>query len=95
MAVAKMVVWFGCKHSRRIHGSIIYYVPAQLFLLFGPGCGSDIVHLRLCHDFNHGALFGPIDICFRVSNTNPPFILHWTPDVGAFCCQKDITIWPT
>ncbi len=47
------------------------------------------------HDFNHGAYFGPIDICFRVSNTAPPFILHWTPDLGAFCCQKDITIWPT
>ena len=47
------------------------------------------------HEFDRGAHFGPIDICFRVSNTTPPFILHWTPDVGAFCCQKDITIWPT
>lgn len=47
------------------------------------------------HDFNKGAYFGPIDICFRVSNTTPPFILHWTPDLGTFCCQKDITIWPT
>jgi len=47
------------------------------------------------HDFNNGAYFGPIDICFRVSNTTPPFILHWSPDLGAFCCQKDITIWPT
>ena len=47
------------------------------------------------HDFDHGAYFGPIDICFRVSNTTPPFILHWSPDLGAFCCQKDITIWPT
>ena len=47
------------------------------------------------HDFGSGAYFGPIDICFRVSNTAPPFILHWTPDLGAFCCQKDITIWPS
>ena len=47
------------------------------------------------HDFNKGAYFGPIDICFRVSNTTPPFILHWSPDLGAFCCQKDITIWPS
>jgi hypothetical protein len=47
------------------------------------------------HDFNRGAYFGPINICFRVSNTTPPFILHWSPDLGAFCCQKDITIWPT
>jgi len=47
------------------------------------------------HDFNKGAYFGPVDICFRVSNTTPPFILHWSPDLGAFCCQKDITIWPT
>ena len=29
------------------------------------------------------------------SNSTPPFILHWSPDLGAFCCQKDITIWPT
>ena len=47
------------------------------------------------HDFNNGAYFGPIDVCFRVSNTTPPFIFHWSPDLGAFCCQKDITIWPT
>jgi hypothetical protein len=47
------------------------------------------------HEFDHGAYFGPIDVCFRVSNTTPPFILHWSPDLGAFCCQKDITIWPT
>ena len=47
------------------------------------------------HDFNKGATFGPFDICFRVSNTTPPFILHWSPDLGAFCCQKDITIWPS
>ena len=47
------------------------------------------------HEFSGGAYFGPLDLCFRVSNTTPPFILHWTPDMGAFCCEKDITIWPT
>jgi len=47
------------------------------------------------NDFKGGAFFGPVDICFRVSNSTPPFILHWSPDLGAFCCQKDITIWPT
>ncbi|TMD17517.1 MAG: hypothetical protein E6I27_10215 [Chloroflexi bacterium] len=47
------------------------------------------------HEFSSSELYGPIDICFRVTNSNPPFILHWTPDLGAFCCEKDITIWPT
>jgi hypothetical protein len=47
------------------------------------------------HEFSHGAYFGPIDICFRVSNTTPPFILHWAPDMGVFCCEHDITIWPS
>lgn len=47
------------------------------------------------HEFDHGAVFGPIDLCFRVSNSNPPWILHWTPDLGAFCCQRDITLYPT
>ena len=46
-------------------------------------------------DFNNGKTFGPVDICFRVSNSTPPFILHWTPDMGTFCCQRDITIYPT
>lgn len=46
-------------------------------------------------DFNHGASFGPVDVCFRVVNTTPPWILHWSPDVGAFCCQRDLTIWPS
>ncbi len=55
-----------------------------------PGCKS-----FARHDFAGGAFFGPVDVCFRVSNATPPFILHWTPDLGAFCCQKDITIWPT
>jgi hypothetical protein len=47
------------------------------------------------HEFSGGAVFGPIDVCFRVSNATAPFILHWTPDLGTFCCEKDITVWPT
>ena len=46
-------------------------------------------------NFRNGAVFGPVDVCFRVVNTSPPWILHWSPDVGAFCCQKDLTIWPS
>lgn len=47
------------------------------------------------HTFNNGAFFGPINICFKVNNGTPPFILHWAPDLGEFCCEKDLTIWPT
>ena len=47
------------------------------------------------HEFSGGQTFGPIDICFRVANSTPPFILHWTPDLGTFCCERDITIYPT
>ncbi len=47
------------------------------------------------HDFNKGQTFGPIDVCFRVTNSTPPFTLHWSPDLGTFCCEKDITIWPS
>jgi hypothetical protein len=47
------------------------------------------------HEFNKGATFGPLDICFRVYNATPPFILHWAPDLGAFCCETDIKINPS
>jgi hypothetical protein len=47
------------------------------------------------HEFANGAIFGPIDLCFRVSNAGPPFILHWTPDLGTFCCQTDLTLYPS
>jgi len=46
-------------------------------------------------DFNGGATFGPVDVCFRVTDSTPPFILHWSPDLGAFCCETNITIWPS
>ncbi len=44
------------------------------------------------HEFSNGATFGPIDICFRVSNTTRPFILRWAPDLGLFCCETNIRI---
>ncbi len=47
------------------------------------------------HTFSGGAYFGPLDLCFRVSNSTPPFTLQWTPDEGAFCCQENITLYPT
>lgn len=46
-------------------------------------------------ELKNGAMFGPIDICFRVYNATPPFIMHWSPDLGAFCCETDIGISPT
>src|SRR4029077_5763954 len=45
--------------------------------------------------FNTRAIFGPLDVGFRVTNSTPPFILHWSPDLGAFCCETNITIWPS
>jgi hypothetical protein len=47
------------------------------------------------HEFANGATFGPIDVCFRVTDTTPPFTLHWTPDLGFICCETDLTINPT
>ena len=45
------------------------------------------------HEFGHkGDTFGPIDVCFRVTNTTPPYILRWSPDIGAFCCETNIRI---
>ena len=44
------------------------------------------------HEFNNGAMFGPIDVCFRVNSATPPFILRWSPDLGLFCCETDIKI---
>lgn len=46
-------------------------------------------------DFHNGAIFGPVDVCFRVTNSSPPFTLDWTPDEGAFCCETHLTLWPS
>jgi hypothetical protein len=44
------------------------------------------------HEFRNGATFGPINICFRVINTARPYTLHWTPDLGPFCCETSLKI---
>jgi hypothetical protein len=52
-----------------------------------PGCNTWVRH-----EFNNGATFGPIAVCFRVSNPARPFTMRWSPDLGLFCCEKDIRI---
>jgi len=43
-------------------------------------------------DFDNGAQFGPVPECFRPATTDPPLKLHWTPDMGLFCCETDIVL---
>jgi hypothetical protein len=52
-----------------------------------PGCNT-----WTRHEFNNGATFGPIGICFRVFNVARPFVVRWTPDLGLFCCEKVIRL---
>lgn len=44
------------------------------------------------HEFNNGAMFGPVNVCFRASTTAPPLVLRWSPDLGLFCCRTDIKL---
>ena len=44
------------------------------------------------HEFNNGALFGPLNVCFRVSTGAPPLVLRWSPDFGLICCRTDIRL---
>jgi hypothetical protein len=44
------------------------------------------------HEFNNGATFGPLTVCFRVSTAAPPLVLRWTPDLGLICCSTDIKL---
>lgn len=43
-------------------------------------------------DFNNGAQFGPVPECFRPASTDPPLKLHWTPDMGLFCCDAHVAL---
>jgi hypothetical protein len=43
-------------------------------------------------EFNNGAKFGPITLCFRPTSTQPPLTLHWTPDMGLFCCDGSLRV---
>ena len=52
-----------------------------------PGCAA-----FTRHDFNNGATYGPLNLCFTVTNTTRPFTLHWAPNIGLFCCETDIKI---
>lgn len=44
------------------------------------------------HEFNNGATYGPLTLCFNVTTTTPPLVLRWSPDFGLFCCQTDIKL---
>jgi hypothetical protein len=44
------------------------------------------------HEFGNGAMFGPLNVCFRVSTAVPPLVLRWSPDLGLICCQTDIKL---
>ena len=46
-------------------------------------------------NFSGGATLGPFAVCFRVTDSTPPFTLHWSPDLGTFCCETNLTIWPS
>src|ERR1700686_2317072 len=52
-----------------------------------PGCAT-----WARHEFNNGATFGPISVCFRVSGATKPFVLKWSPGLGLVCCETDINI---
>jgi hypothetical protein len=43
-------------------------------------------------EFNNGAKYGPLTICFRPASLDAPLTLHWTPDMGFICCQADVRI---
>jgi hypothetical protein len=44
------------------------------------------------HEFDRGATFGPLVVCFRVSTSAQPLVLRWSPDFGFVCCQTDIKL---
>jgi hypothetical protein len=44
------------------------------------------------HEFSHGAMYGPLTVCFRATTTAPPLVLRWSPDFGFVCCQTDIKL---
>jgi hypothetical protein len=44
------------------------------------------------HEFNHGATYGPVVVCFRPGTAAPPLVLRWSPDFGLVCCQTDIKL---
>jgi len=43
-------------------------------------------------EFNNGASYGPITVCFRPASLDSPLTLRWTPDMGFFCCDALLRI---
>lgn len=43
-------------------------------------------------EFNNGARFGPITVCFQTPSTQSPLKLRWAPDMGFFCCDAVLKI---
>lgn len=72
--------------------------PEDVELLDSGGHVSGIVtdatgcHTWSRHEFNNGATFGPIDVCFRIATLKPPLSLRWTPDLGFICCDTTISL---
>ena len=60
---------------------------ASGLLTGAPGCDTWIRH-----EFSHDATFGPIPVCFHVSDATPPLTLRWSPDLGLFCCNAVIKL---
>jgi len=52
-----------------------------------PSCGA-----WSRHEFNHGATYGPLVVCFRAGASAPPLVLRWSPDFGLVRCQTDIKL---
>ncbi len=44
------------------------------------------------HEFNHGATYGPLTICFKPASSARPLVLRWSPDLGFTCCRTDIKV---
>jgi hypothetical protein len=43
-------------------------------------------------EFSNGARRGPFHLCFKPGTSAAPLKLHWTPDMGLFCCRTDIVL---
>ena len=43
-------------------------------------------------EFNNGAKFGPVPDCFRPRDLSGPVTMHWSPDMGLFCCDVEFNL---
>jgi len=44
------------------------------------------------HEFDNGATFGPLKVCFQAKRDGFTLVLRWSPDFGLFCCRTDIKL---